>query len=130
MRDFKLGGRDLGEKVSVGEIGVDSPDIASGLTKDKGIGELQKTESGRKELSWGKSRTAFMQSQFRAMRIPRTVPAEVRLSRTFTIRDMLVQSRAPKQEVQVNAAYKRKADKVQPVNYGKSTGEKPGGIPN
>ena len=60
MWDFKLEEQNLGKKVSVREIEVVLPDIASELTKNKEIEELQKTKSGRKELSQGKSRTAFM----------------------------------------------------------------------
>jgi len=74
-----------------------------------------------------KSKTGFLGSKFYASVIPNGMSGEVRLSRRFELRDMLGRSMAKKKsgEVEVNAVYKRKADKIKPVDLGKSTGEKP-----
>ena len=76
-----------------------------------------------------KSKTAFMGTLFKPDFLSKGVPKEVRLSRRFGWREILSKTKE-KDYVHVNTAYKRKADKVKPVDLGESTGETPGGLAN
>jgi len=77
-----------------------------------------------------KSKTAFIGSRFRPVYSSTNDVCETRLSRKFEFRDMLSRLKTKKGDVHVNTAYKRKADKVRPVNSDQSTGEAPGGLPD
>ena len=58
------------------------------------------------------------------------VLSEIYLLKRFEWRDIFVKLREKNHIIYINIAYKQKADKIKPVNLGKTTGEVPGGLSN
>ena len=77
-----------------------------------------------------KSKTAFMGTLFKPVYSSAEVPSEIRLSKRFGWRDMFAKLREKDRVIHINTAYKRKADKIKPVNLEKTTGEIPDGLSN
>ena len=76
-----------------------------------------------------KSKTGFLQSKFLATIISEKKGGEVHLSQQFKLHNILAhdlnKERKKRRNVQINTAYKQKADKIKSVDLGVSTREKP-----
>ena len=117
----------IGELLSL-ELG--SPRHSIGQTE----GGRSRQNNSRLSARYLKSKTAFMNTQFCPTTVSNNLAdetaCELRKSRTFNLCDAYIQARSNDQCVHVNTAYKRKADKIRPVDLGESTGEGPGGLSN
>jgi hypothetical protein len=110
-------------------VGPGTPNMSRELAQNN-ESEPKENTAANDELGISGSETAFLHSKFRPLPIPRKSANEIRLSRRTSLFNLVAPNNSPAELVAVNTAYKRKADKVKPLDLGESTGETPGGLAN
>ena len=71
-----------------------------------------------------------MKTLFKSVYSLMEVLSEIYLLKRFEWRDMFAKLREKDHVIHINTAYKQKADKIKPVNLGKTTGEVSGRLSN